>query len=468
MTSTLIPDASLDEVDPASFRDPSGFVYRRNGVLYRQVNVGFASGYTALMGSGLYEELTSRSWLVRHAEESLQMAASRSAHAVLRPEELPFISYPYEWSFTQLRDAGLLTLDIQLAALDRGLTLRDASAFNIQFVGARPVFIDTLSFGTYVEGQPWSAYRQFCEHFLAPLLLMSTRDVRLSVLHREFSDGVPLDLTSKLLGFTSWFSPKALLHIHLHARAQRKYDGRSGPHRTRAAGTITRSALRGIIGHLRSALQDLRWHPAGTEWADYEDSHNYSAADARGKEDLVRSFLARFRPTSVWDLGANTGMFSRIASEVCNRVCAFDSDSGAVDIAYRRLKKEQNDRILPLLVDLSNPSPSSGWAGEERKSLADRGKADCVMALALMHHIVLSRHVPIDRFVRFCASLGETAILEFVPFEDQQAQRLIVSRAEPCPGYSQQDFELAVSSSFRDWQKHSIGGSGRVLYYCGR
>ena len=464
----MVADASADQVDPASFRDPAGFVYRRDGVLYRQVNAGFEAGYATLMSSGLYEELTSRSWLVRHAEESLHLAASRSAHAVLRPEELPFISYPYEWCFSQLCDAGLLTLDIQLAALDRGLTLRDASAFNVQFVGANPMFIDTLSFGPYVEGQPWSAYRQFCEHFLGPLLLTAKKDARLGVLHREFSDGVPLDLTSKLLGLASWFSPKALLHIHLHARAQRKYDGRSGPHRQRATGAISLDALRGLISHLRSALQDIRWHPDETEWADYEASHNYSAGDAREKEDLVRTLLARHRPRSVWDLGANTGTFSRIASEVCDRVCAFDSDSGAVDIAYRRLRQEQNNRILPLLVDLSNPSPSSGWAGEERRSLADRGKADCVMALALMHHIVLSRHVPIDRFVRFCASLGETAILEFVPFEDQQAQRLIVSRTEQSPGYSQQDFDLAVSSSFSDWHTYSIGGSGRALYFCAR
>ena len=182
-----------------SFRDPAGFVFTRDGVLYRQVNESFRSNFEALSTSGLYDALTERGLLIRHEEVDEAPADPSVAAVVIRPERVPFISYPYEWCPGQLRAGAIATLEAQKVALEHGMTLRDASAYNIQFVGGRPVLIDTLSFEPAVEGRPWVAYRQFCQHFLAPLALTSQVDVRLNQLSRVHIDGIPLDLAAALL-----------------------------------------------------------------------------------------------------------------------------------------------------------------------------------------------------------------------------------------------------------------------------
>ena len=229
----MVPDPGLTRapVDGqplgSSFRDPSGFVYTRSGVVYRQVNRVFQDEFEAVAGSGLYDELAGQRLLVAHESVSLDLAASPDATAVLRPEPVHFISYPYEWSFGQLRDAALLTLELQERALGRGMTLRDASAYNVQFEGGRPVFIDTLSFEPRKEGAPWIAYRQFCEHFLVPLALMSRVDIDLGDLLRTHIDGIPLELGNTLLGGRSWRSLGLLFHVRLHAMAQRRYRDRA-------------------------------------------------------------------------------------------------------------------------------------------------------------------------------------------------------------------------------------------------
>src|SRR5262245_14254456 len=209
----------------ASFRDPSGFLFSRDGVLYRQVNRRYEQEYARLMESGLYEKLVKVGVLIPHVEVENVRAEAGECFRVIQPERVPFISYPYEWSFGQLKDAALATLSIQKRALKAGMSLKDASAYNIQFVRGKAVLIDTLSFELYKDGQPWVAYRQFCQHFLAPLTLMALKDVRLSQLLRVYIDGIPLDLASELLPSKTRLNFGLLTHIHLHASAQKRYAG---------------------------------------------------------------------------------------------------------------------------------------------------------------------------------------------------------------------------------------------------
>ncbi|HEU4992273.1 MAG TPA: methyltransferase domain-containing protein, partial [Luteimonas sp.] len=385
-------------VSPASFRDPAGFVFTREGTVYRQVNAAGAADYDRLMASGLYRELVARGWLVAHEEADVAPLVA-GAHRVLRPERIGFISYPYEWSFSQLQDAALLTLDAQLLALEHGLSLKDASAYNVQFRGGRPVLIDTLSFEAYEEGRPWVAYRQFCQHFLAPLALMAYRDVRLSHLLRSFIDGIPLDLASTLLPRSTRWRFGLAMHLHLHARAQRSHaatvdGGEASASRARAV-SVSRRGLEGLLQGLRGTVAKLAWKPAGTEWGDYYQATNYDEAAFSQKQRLVEDFLAAAAPRTVWDLGANTGVFSRIASRAGADTVAFDIDPAAVEHNWREARREGGAQPLPLLLDLTNPSPGLGWAGAERASLEQRGPADCVMALALIHHIAISNNVPL-------------------------------------------------------------------------
>lgn len=452
---------------PASFRDPSGFIFRSNGTLYRQVNRQYRADYDKLMGSGLYRELVEKGWLVAHEEVDSIERETQDAYKVLRPELIDFISYPYEWAFTQLQDAALVTLDIQLASLERGLSLKDASAYNVQFRQGRPVFIDTLSFEIYEEGQPWVAYRQFCMHFLAPLALMARRDARLSLLMRTYIDGIPLDLASKLLPIQTWFSFGMLSHIHLHARAERAFSRTEGKRQGERnhAGKVSKLGLQGVLHGLRQLIASLSWRPTGTEWGDYYDATNYSSEAFGEKERLVTDFLHAIAPKRVWDLGANTGVFSRLASSQGIPTVAFDVDVAAVERNHLRLKNEGPAPLLPLVLDLTNPSPGLGWAGTERDSLASRGPVDCVLALALVHHLAISNNVPLGRIADFFALLGKNLIIEFVPKEDSQVQRLLSGRPDIFPDYTQTGFETAFKRAFGIERRERVQGSERVLYW---
>lgn len=449
---------------PGSFRDPQGVVFRCAGELYRQINPCGMPDYKRLMQSGLYGALVKRRMLVAH-EQLAPPQGSAAESALIKPVPIPFISFPYEWSFSQLRDAALLTLAIQELALEHGMVLRDASAYNIQFAGGAPVLIDTLSFGAYEEGRPWQAYRQFCQHFLAPLALMAGRDVRLLQMMRTHIDGIPLDLASALLPARSWLRPGLLMHLHLHAKAQGAYaDGGARRSSAGAARPLSRNGMLGIIGSLRSTIAGLDWTPAGTEWADYYQQINYTDAAFQRKREIVSAFLDQAAPRAVWDLGANTGVFSRLASERGIATVAFDIDPAAVERNYRIARGSGETMLLPLVMDLTNPSPALGWANAERPSLGERAGADCVMALALIHHMAISNNVPLAAAARYFAALGKHLIIEFVPKSDSQVRKLLSSRADIFDEYDEAGFERAFQLSYNLLRKVAVEGTGRILY----
>ena len=446
-----------------SYRDPSGFVYQSGGKLYRQVNTSFAEEFDACESSGLYNDLSSAGLLIGHERVALEHAVTSEAYAVLRPTRVDFISYPYEWSFGELKDAALLTLEVQKRALERGFVLRDASAYNVQFQDGRPVFIDTLSFERRSADNPWRAYKQFCEHFVVPLAVMSERDIRCQNLLRTYLDGIPLELGSRLLPARSWLAPGHLLHIHLHARATHRYRDASV---SAVAGnrTVTARTLIALTESLRGMIERLDWRPAGTEWADYEHDHNYSDAAHEAKRQIVRDFVAASRPRMVWDIGGNTGMFTRVARSVAPMVVCFDVDPAAVEQNYRRVRSARETGILPLLLDMMNPSPSLGWANEERQSIGARGPADVVMALALVHHLAIGNNVPLPRVAEAFSCLGRELVIEFVPKSDSQVVRLLRNRPDIFPDYTEPEFERAFSESFVIEAREPIPGSERALY----
>jgi ribosomal protein L11 methylase PrmA len=447
----------------SSFRDPSGFLFQRDGVLYRQVNRIYRDTFDRVIDSGLYAELVGASLIVPHDVAAVTPAEHETASLVIRPEPLPFISYPYEWSHGQLRDAALATLDIEQRALKRGLSLKDASAYNIQFHHGRPLLIDTLSFEPYVEGEPWVAYRQFCQHFLAPLALMSRRDIRLGQLLRVYIDGVPLDLAARLLPRRSRLNFGLLTHIYLHAASQQRFAG-AEVRSARGARRVTRTGFLGLIDNLQRTIAGLHWTPGGTAWAAYGSMHNYTPAGIESKRRIVGDFLERSRPGSVWDLGANIGDFSRLASERGIPTVAFDVDPSAVEANYRRVREAGEENLLPLLTDLSNPSPAQGWHHAERLSLLERGPADAVMALALVHHLAIGNNVPLPQLASFFAALGRWLIVEFVPKTDSQVKRLMAAREDIFPDYTAAGFEAAFKPHFDLLASQPIADSERLLY----
>ena len=451
-----------DSILASSFRDPSGFLFRSGGRLFRQVNQVYREDYDLLFSSGLYRELTEEGLLIPHQEADPALGRGKNAFKVIRPEPVPFISYPYEWCFSQLKDAALATLEIQKKALARGLVLKDASAYNIQFRRARPILIDTLSFTRYREGEPWVAYRQFCQHFLAPLALAARTDVRLLRLLRDYIDGVPLDLASRLLPGRTRLKFGLLSHIHLHGRSQVRHAAsavRPSPRRR-----VSLLALRGLIDSLASATGSLRWKAGGTEWAGYYQDTNYSPEAMESKKALVGRFLDEARPETVWDLGGNTGEFSRLAAERGALTICFDTDPSAVEKCYLEERKNGNNSLLPLVMDLTNPSPALGWANRERNSLGERGPCGLVMALALVHHLAISNNVPLPMIAEYFAGLGRSLIVEFVPKEDSQVQRLLTTREDIFSNYSEEGFQAALAPWFEIIRRQPIVNSRRCLF----
>jgi len=445
-----------------SFRDPNGFLFSCRGTVYRRVNFTYKENYDHLMSSGLYSSLVDSGLLVPHEEEGADSAEAGSAYKILKPRSIPFISYPYEWCFSQLRAAALTTLRIQREALRLGMTLKDGSAYNVKFIGAQPVFIDTLSFEKYREGSPWIAYRQFCQHFLCPLALMSYRDIRLNQLLRVHLDGIPLDLASSILPLRTYFRFSLLSSIHLHARSQEHFADKGVNARSRR---MSRVGLLALIDNLEASIYNLKCSLPCTAWGNYYDEDSRYSADALlHKRSLVGEFLDQTRPQTVWDFGANTGLFSRLASQRGIYTVSFDMDPVCVERNYLQSVKAGEANILPLLLDLTNPSPPMGWENQERMSVLDRGPADAVFALALIHHLTIGNNLPLVRVAEFLAKAGNSLVIEFVPKSDSQVQRLLSTREDIFPDYTPQAFEAAFLRYFAVCAVAKIRGSERTLY----
>ena len=448
---------------PASFRDPSGFLFTDEGALYRQVNQQYADEYQRLMESGLYENLSKIGRLVTHQEVDIEPIQPEKAFKIIQPELIPFISYPYEWSFSQLKEAALATLAIQKRALNAEMSLKDASAYNIQFHQGKAILIDTLSFEFYKEGTPWVAYKQFCQHFLAPLALMAKTDIRLSQLLRVYIDGIPLDLASELLPKSTKLNAGLMMHIHMHAKAQVKYADEDVEEKKQNK-AISKQSLLGLLENLKNTVKKLDWTPAGTEWGNYYEITNYSDAAFLHKKELISAWVAETKPKEVWDLGANNGVFSRLASEQGVFTVSFDIDPAAVEQNYRQVKSAKETDLLPLVLDLTNPSPALGWHNRERESFTERAPADMVFALALVHHLAISNNLPFQQLADFFSDVGDWLIIEFVPKSDSQVKKLLLSREDIFDEYTLEDFERVFKTRFKIQKKVKINEAERHLF----
>lgn len=452
---------------PSSFRDPAGFVFQTDDArILRQINHAGANDYEHLLSSGLYDELCKAELILPHQEVSESPSEDPNAYKVIEPQQLPNISYPYEWCFGQLKDAALVTLEIQQRALARNMILKDCSAFNIQFVDGRPVFIDTLSFAPYEQGKPWDAYRQFCQHFLAPLALIAYTDYRLNSLWRNFIDGIPVDLAATLLPLRSRLKPGIMLHLHLHARSLRRYQQQPTNSAPIKQHTVSKNSLLGLADSLASTINSINWQPASSTWGEYYQSHSYSSVGFTAKKDVVRQFLNTATPQTLWDMGANTGLFSQeaVAAGV-KEVIAWDIDPLCVQMHYEKLRANAEKHILPLVIDLANPSPALGWRHRERLSFMERNPVEAVMALALVHHLAIGNNLSFAEIAEFFADMSSKwLIIEFVPKDDEMVDKLLETRQDIFVDYDQQHFEKAFNLFFAIQEQQTLPETGRILY----
>lgn len=455
-------------VDPGSFRDPSGRVYIREGRVFRTVLPRAAPDYEFVRDTGLLERLAADGRAVAStpvAAEVLGAAAAGAAYVLEHPR-LPFVSYPYEWSFGGLKAAALLHLDVHLEALKAGATLSDASAYNVQFLGPRPVFIDALSFRRYRDGEYWIGHRQFCEQFLNPLLLTALLGVPHNAWYRGSQEGVPTADLARLLPIRRKLSWNVLTHVVLPNALQSKAHLGDEADAAIAKGRLPHAAFKSMLSRLRTWIAQLEpVEHRRTVWGDYTDTHNYLAVEYEAKKRFVAEFATAVQPNIAWDLGCNAGDFSEVLLQAgAGYVIGFEFDQGALDAAFRRAQQRELS-FLPLYLDVCNPTPSQGWNATERAGLRERGPADALIALALIHHIAIARNVPLDYVVEWIVSLAPHGVVEFVPKADPQTQRLLRRREDIFDSYHIEAFTAALDRRARIIRRQVITASGRELFW---
>lgn len=458
---------SSPSVVPGSFRDPSGRVFLSRGRVYRSVTDHATADYASARDCGLIARLVAAGKLIGSSEceidsVSLPPELVDQTRIVIEHERVPFVSYPYEWPFAALQNAALLHLDVHLEALATGHSLSDSSAFNVQFFGTRPVFIDLLSIRRYVDGEFWLGHRQFCEQFLNPLLLQAYVGTEYNAWYRGRMEGIPATDLARLMPSWRKLGGKTFMHVYLQAGAQRSASRRS---LKMAERRLPRHALVGMLRGLRSWISGLApRRQAATVWGDYPEQSSYDDAQQSFKRNLVGTFVAKQPPDLLFDLGCNTGVFSRAAIRSGARyVVGLDSDAGALSRAFR---DSQSDSLpfLPLYADLANPSPNQGWDQDERGGLTERGPADAALALALVHHLAIGNNVPLDRIVSWLARLAPRVLVEFVPKSDPMVQLMLANRTDVFAGYCLEAFRAALSARGRIDAETPIPGSGRILF----
>jgi ribosomal protein L11 methylase PrmA len=451
--------------DAASFRDPSGQVYHRDGRVLRTITARAAPHYEHVRDAGLLRRWTERGWLIETCEVPVPAdLAAPDIRYVVEHAPIPFVSYPYEWPFGALKAAALLHLDLQIDALDHGVQLSDASAYNVQFDGARPVFIDLLSFRRYEPGEYWMGHRQFCEQFLNPLLLRALVGIPHNAWFRGALEGITAGEINALLPTRRKLSLNVLTHISavawLGARAMRRQSKRQKPRRP-----LPRASYAGMLHQLRAWI--ARLEPLGhrqTTWSDYETTHTYAGEERGKKQAFVARFVRSTKPAMLWDFGCNTGEYAELAlTEGAARVIGFEADHGALDRAFARASERQA-AFLPLYMDAANPSPGQGWNQQERRGLAARAPADALLALAFTHHLAIGRNVPLDDVAAWLTALAPRGVVEFVPKADPTVQLMLSSREDVFDDYCEEAFTAALGRHARICHADTVSATGRRLF----
>lgn len=446
---------------PSSYRDPSGFIFERDAVLYRQVNQCYRENFELLHQSGLYEKLVQLQLLIPHETINEQLTTDDDYYVTIRPEKIQFISYPWEWSFDMLKDAALLTLRLVKESVAAGMILKDATPFNIQWHKGKLILIDSLSFEKYNANEPWIAYRQFCENFLAPLLLMHHSGFSLHQIQLAWPDGVPLNVAASLLPNKTKFSLHTYLHIHLQAKLSSK-----AAKKKKQAPAFSKQKLTNLITSLELLIRKLKAPQKPTTWSVYYEEAAQRKNYIEEKSKLIHKWVsAEAEIKSGADLGANEGFFSELLAKQNIEMLAADMDAACINSLYLKIKKEQIKNIQPLILNLANPSPAMGFQNRERESFADRLRVQLLLALALIHHLAIGRNIPFEKMAGWFSSLAPFLIIEFVPKEDEKVQEMLAQKKDIYDQYTQQEFENIFSRHYQILQKEKIGNSGRTLYF---
>jgi hypothetical protein len=446
----------MHRADPGSFRDPASHIVYEDGRVLRLLDDRGRKAWDALAASSFFTRATDDGRLIG---AKLVDDRSDGVAGVLEHPPVPFVSYPYEWTFSMLKDAALLQLDLLAEALGDGLTIKDATPYNIQFVDGRPVFIDVGSFEAYQPGEPWIGYRQFTRQFLFPLMMRAWVGLPFQPWLRGDMEGPTASDLRSLLSLRRRLKPSVMLHVSLQARMEARMSGTAVRSELKSAG-FNADMILANVGKLKKLVTGLTWDDDGHGWVEYE-SCDHVARDREAKAEFLSSVLASEAPERVLDLGANDGFFTEIALRAGAVAIAVDGDEAVLDALYRN-----GSQVCLALSDLTNPSPAQGWAGAERPGLIERARPNLVIAYGLIHHLTYTASIPPGVVVDWLASFGCPVVVEFVSPEDPMVERLTANKTteELHPGRTRAEFEEFLRGPFQVSATSELGGGVRVLY----
>jgi SAM-dependent methyltransferase len=463
------------QLEPGSYQDRDNRVFYCDQRVFRVLGQEAYEHWKRLSTSQFFNTLVAEnkivsSWLTQNLELP-QLLVNRVEVALLEHERVPFISYPYEWCFGMLKDAALLQLELLTNALSEGMILKDASPYNIQWTGTHPIFIDVLSFEPLSKGSPWLGYHQFCCLFLYPLLLQAYKNISFHPWLRGNLQGILLDDMYRLLSFYDYWRPGILTQVVLPFLFQSSFS----PQEAKQSDTNllqpfqsledTRPLIQKMSVKLRTLIQRMHWTPNSGGWKNYVDSHSYTDSDWQQKTEFVTAIIQERSWDTVWDFGCNTGHFSRIAAKNARYVLALDADHSSIEVLYRSLKTSDNKKILPLVFNITDPSPGLGWQGLERSPLWERGKPDLIMCLALIHHIIIQNNIPMDSFIEWLSKFNAALIIEFVSKADPMVSHMLQYKLDQYADYDHSYFEYCLLQHFEVRRTVVLAGQTRTLYF---
>ena len=471
MTALSVPEPTINRNESGSYRDRTGRVFYHGDLVLRGLNPTALADWEFVSRTDFFQKAIDAGSVVHTERVSEELAErydpQKTWAGVLRHERVPVISYPFEWSFQMLRKAALTYLDLMHAALDEEVSLKDGTSYNMQWNGVRALFIDIPSFHHLQPGEPWLGYRQFCQLFLYPLMLSAYKNVDFQPWLRGDLEGPTPSQFDQLMTIRDWFRAGVFTHVHLHARldgaASRQRPVKKDLH---TAGFQTRMIQYNVRG-LKKIVAALRCS-TDSEWSDYEEHVPYNDLGHTQKQQFVSQILSQEHWKQIWDLGCNTGEYSRLAAPHADYVLALDRDPAAIDRLFAQLQQKDVKNVLPLVCDLANPTSDCGWRNRERTTLLSRGRPQLTLSLALMHHLSIGANIPLASLVDWLTSLGPHLIVEFVSKQDPMVQQLLRNKRDDYDDYRLENFEALLGSRCKIVNRCELSGGTRTLYYAVR
>ena len=454
--------------EPGSFRDPSGRVFYKNNRVFRSLSKNGAKRFEFLKKNNLLEDLIKKEYLINSKEclENINNLQINYKYKILEHEKINFISYPYEWTFTQLKDAAIFHLDLQLYLLEKNAKLIDASAYNIQFKKNKPIFIDLLSIDEYKEGEYWYAHKQFCENFLNPLVLSSKKGINFNNWFRGNLEGISTSDIYSVLSFFDFVSPTLFFHIFLLNKfdEKTKIDPDIINKKISTAKKLTKKSYSNILVQLKNYITNLKNKKKISSWGNYSDTNTYKFDEEQKKINLINNFVDRNNIKFLVDFGCNDGKYSKYAANQKNiEVVGIDFDLNALDRAFVDSKNNKSN-FFPIFLDFSNPSSNLGWNNKERKSFKDRVNFDSMIALAVIHHLVIAKNIPIEDAIKWLTSFAPKGLIEFVPKDDPTVKIMLKLKGDIFPEYNEENFQNILSKHCIIKNITKITSSERKIY----